>query len=92
METRQRIGQATGIWMERHDLTAERAFATIVKLSQKWNIKLSVVAAQIVSARQRRSSTGPTDETLITLPSARLAEPVPINRARSHDWSPDPAA
>jgi AmiR/NasT family two-component response regulator len=48
IETRQVIGQATGVWMERYD----RAFALIVKLSQKWNAKLNVIAEQIVSSRK----------------------------------------
>jgi hypothetical protein len=54
IDTRQLIGQATGIWMERHDLTADRAFALLVKLSQKWHVKLAVAAAEIVGTRDPR--------------------------------------
>lgn len=45
------IGQATGILMERFDLTSERAFALLSKISQNKNLKLRHVAEQIVQVR-----------------------------------------
>jgi hypothetical protein len=46
--TRQLIGQAQGILMERHKLTAEAAFALLVRASQDRNIRLREVAARLV--------------------------------------------
>lgn len=48
VETRQRIGQAQGILMERHKLTEDQAFACIVAASQRTNVKLRDVADQLV--------------------------------------------
>ena len=42
--TRQLIGQAQGILMERHKITADRAFGLLVQVSQHRNIKLRDVA------------------------------------------------
>jgi hypothetical protein len=47
MVTRQEIGQAMGILMERHGLTAESAFAYLRRLSQNGNVKLRDLAAQL---------------------------------------------
>lgn len=46
--TRQLIGRAEGILMERHRVTAEQAFAMLVRVSQHHNIKLREVAEQLV--------------------------------------------
>lgn len=45
------IGQATGILMERFDLTPERAFGLLSKISQNKNLKLRQLAEQIVQTR-----------------------------------------
>jgi GAF domain-containing protein len=46
--TRQLIGQAVGVVMERYRLNDQRAFAFLARLSQARNIKLRVVAEEIV--------------------------------------------
>lgn len=46
--TRQLIGQAEGILMERHKLTSDEAFALLVRVSQNGNVKLRDVAEQLV--------------------------------------------
>jgi|tagenome__1003787_1003787.scaffolds.fasta_scaffold20010164_1 GAF domain-containing protein len=46
--TRNMIGQAQGILMERHKLTAERAFRVLAQVSQERNIKLRDVAQHLV--------------------------------------------
>jgi ANTAR domain len=45
--SRQTIGQAAGILMERHKLTAEEAFDRLVAASQNSHIKLREIAAQV---------------------------------------------
>lgn len=47
IETRTTIGEAVGILMERHGLTADVAFATLTKASQNHNIKLRELADRI---------------------------------------------
>jgi AmiR/NasT family two-component response regulator len=42
------IGQAKGILMERHRITADAAFARLAEASQHDNIKLTEVAARLV--------------------------------------------
>ena len=46
--TRQLIGQAQGILMERHKITADQAFGLLVRASQRRNLKLRDVAAALV--------------------------------------------
>jgi transcriptional regulator with GAF, ATPase, and Fis domain len=46
--TRQLIGQAQGILMERHKVTADQAFAMLVQVSQHSNTKLRDIAEQLV--------------------------------------------
>ncbi|HEV2796693.1 MAG TPA: GAF and ANTAR domain-containing protein [Nocardioides sp.] len=48
---RQIIGQAIGIVMERFDLTEERAFAFLARLSSNRNVKLREVARELVEDR-----------------------------------------
>jgi AmiR/NasT family two-component response regulator len=48
--TRQLIGQAQGILMERYKVTGDRAFRMLILASQKANTKLRDVAEQIVYA------------------------------------------
>jgi GAF domain-containing protein len=45
------IGQATGILMERFDLTPDRAFSVLSRMSQQKNVKLRALAEQIVTTR-----------------------------------------
>jgi transcriptional regulator with GAF, ATPase, and Fis domain len=61
MATRDLIGQAKGILMERHRITGDQAFALLVGASQRTNIKLRDVAERLVHSgelvdRQRRRS------------------------------------
>ena len=48
VRTRQLIGQAVGIVMERYGLDDSRAFAFLARLSQNRNVKLRVVAQELV--------------------------------------------
>jgi hypothetical protein len=51
MRTRDLIGQATGILMERLDIDASEAFGSLVRNSQRENVKLRDLARRIVDAR-----------------------------------------
>jgi len=55
--TRQEIGQAVGILMERYGLSADAAFAYLRRLSQNGNVKLRDLAEQL-----RRTGRLPDDE------------------------------
>jgi len=48
VHARHRIGQAQGMLMERFKIDAERAFALLVRLSQTHNVKLHLVADQLI--------------------------------------------
>lgn len=50
VETRQVIGQAQGILMERHRVTPERAFAMLVRVNQHRGDKLRQVAQRLVDS------------------------------------------
>ncbi|KAA1399846.1 GAF and ANTAR domain-containing protein [Aeromicrobium ginsengisoli] len=54
LNTRTTIGQAVGIIMERYELNDERAFAFLTRLSQHRNVKLRLIAAEIVEDVERR--------------------------------------
>jgi GAF domain-containing protein len=54
VRTRTTIGQAVGIVMERYQLTDERAFAFLSRLSQHRNVKLRLIAQEIVAASEHR--------------------------------------
>ena len=54
IRTRTTIGQAVGIIMERYELNDERAFAFLTRLSQHRNVKLRLIAAEIVADVERR--------------------------------------
>lgn len=56
--SRQLIGQAVGIMMERFDLPEDRAFAFMTRLSNERNVKLRVIAQEIVDDREARRSGG----------------------------------
>jgi len=51
VDARKRIGQAQGILMERFDLSADQAFAVLLRYSQDNNIKLRAVADVLVETR-----------------------------------------
>lgn len=52
--TRDLIGQAKGILMERYNINADRAFAVLVRVSQHNNRKLRDVAEELVSSGRLR--------------------------------------
>ncbi|AWW38727.1 hypothetical protein ADL00_19060 [Streptomyces sp. AS58] len=54
MHTRDLIGQATGILMERLDIDAAEAFESLVRASQRENIKLRDLARRLVEAHPPR--------------------------------------
>jgi len=56
LTTRDVIGQAKGMLMERYKLGAQAAFAMLAKLSQESNIKLADIAHQVVADAEREAS------------------------------------
>ena len=48
MDSRNLIGQAQGILMERHKITADQAFALLAKVSQDRNVKLRDLAEELI--------------------------------------------
>jgi transcriptional regulator with GAF, ATPase, and Fis domain len=59
LASRDVIGQAKGIIMERYKLDATRAFALITKLSQDGNTPVRTIAAQIVDSLAAAQTNGP---------------------------------
>jgi transcriptional regulator with GAF, ATPase, and Fis domain len=57
--TRQVIGEAVGVVMERYQIDDERAFQFLVRTSQHSNVKLREVAAQIVAGHNSRHRLSP---------------------------------
>ena len=55
LDARRTIGQAIGILMERYELTDERAFAFLTRLSSHRNVKLRQVAQEVVDETERRA-------------------------------------
>ena len=55
MRTRQLIGRAVGIVMERYSLNEERAFAFLARVSQTRNVKLRAVAEELVAETEERA-------------------------------------
>ena len=55
LETRQLVGEAVGIAMERYEFTDERAFAFLTRLSQHTGVPLRDVAEGIVAAGRGRA-------------------------------------
>lgn len=53
MKTRQLIGRAIGIVMERYGLSDERAFAFLARVSQTRNVKMRVLAEELVADATR---------------------------------------
>lgn len=56
--TRQQIGQAVGVVMERYQLSEERAFAFLARLSQDRNVKLRELAREFTSSAEASDSAG----------------------------------
>ena len=56
IQTRDLIGQAKGILMERHSISAEQAFTVLIEASQGANIKLRDVAEYLVDHREQKTS------------------------------------
>ena len=61
VDSRDLIGQAKGVLMERHGITADVAFSVLVRYSRDSNVKLVDVAEHVVSTSVDRSTqvTGP---------------------------------
>jgi len=55
MQTRQLIGRAVGITMERYGLPEQRAFAFLARVSQTRNVKLRQVAEELVAETEDRA-------------------------------------
>jgi len=53
------IGQAKGILMERHRITADAAFGYLTRVSQAENTKLAAIAAQLVATGELPIATSP---------------------------------
>ena len=53
------IGQAKGILMERHRITADAAFGYLTRVSQAENTKLAALAAQLVATGELPIATSP---------------------------------
>ncbi|PSK85012.1 ANTAR domain-containing protein [Murinocardiopsis flavida] len=51
-DTRQEIGAAVGVLMERHRLTSDKAFDMLKETSSRTNVKLREVAAEVVRTGQ----------------------------------------
>jgi transcriptional regulator with GAF, ATPase, and Fis domain len=54
--SRQGIGEATGILMERHRIGSEQAFEMLVRASQALNVKLRVIAEHVAHTGQEPST------------------------------------
>lgn len=54
LESNREIGKAIGLVMAMHDVSDERAFEMLARISQDMNIKLSEVAAQVVRQHRER--------------------------------------
>jgi AmiR/NasT family two-component response regulator len=61
LTTRDVIGQAKGVLMERHGIGADEAFERLVRLSQDTNTKLHDVAARIAGAGRDGDAGGDED-------------------------------
>ncbi|MFC5061923.1 GAF and ANTAR domain-containing protein [Actinomycetospora atypica] len=60
VESRDLIGQAKGILMERFDVTADQAFEMLINSSQETNVKLVDVARWLTRDQESRSAARPT--------------------------------
>lgn len=59
VETRDVIGMAKGILMERHGIGPDAAFERLVTMSQHGNVKLREVAAHVVDLHARPTALDP---------------------------------
>lgn len=59
LQSRQLIGQAIGIVMERYELDEDRAFQYLTRVSQNSNLKLRDVAAELVASTNERNALPP---------------------------------
>jgi GAF domain-containing protein len=59
LSNRDVIGQAKGILMERHGVTADGAFSVLSRVSQAENVKLAEIARRFVETRDLPSVPGP---------------------------------
>jgi hypothetical protein len=72
VESRDLIGQAKGILMEREGWSADTAFRKLVEVSQSRNVKVVDVAAEIsASVRSHEEAAGPHHMRTNRLPSAK---------------------
>ena len=55
MVTRQRVGVAVGIIMQRYDMDEDRAFQYLARVSQSSNVKLRQIAEQLVSSTNEQN-------------------------------------
>lgn len=67
VDTRQDIGQAVGILMERHKFTGKQAFDLLVSASQRLNVKLRVLADVVVSTGMDPTRDGRDIARLVTI-------------------------
>jgi GAF domain-containing protein len=58
VDARKLVGQAQGILMERFQLSADQAFAVLMRYSQDNNLKLRAVAEKLVETRELPGSEG----------------------------------
>jgi hypothetical protein len=56
LATRTRIGQAVGVVMERYKVPEQQAFAFLTRLSQNRNVKLRVIADELIAATSSSGS------------------------------------
>lgn len=61
MESRQVIGEATGLLMERYEVTSPQAFQMLVQASQHLNVKLRKVSEMVVEKRVAPEDIPPED-------------------------------
>ncbi|MCW2817439.1 MAG: hypothetical protein JWR42_226 [Marmoricola sp.] len=70
VDSRQVIGQATGILMERHAIDADEAFSRLVKMSTTSNTKLREIARGMVSCHRSEHDPAPTTNPRLRAPEA----------------------
>jgi GAF domain-containing protein len=58
VEARTEVGQAVGILMERFTIDADEAFARLRRYSQRHNLRLRTVTAELLTERRRYSMSG----------------------------------
>lgn len=61
LASRQAIGEATGILMERHRLASREAFQALSESSQRLNVKVRYIAQYVVRTGQNPQTIGPDD-------------------------------